>query len=117
MTDWAASGQWDDGAFDPFSPPPVTHGLGAAPDRSYVVIEGTVAAVDAVAWAGGPVLEVAIAEGDDAIILVFFGRRKLAAVEPGRRLVAWGTIGRSHGRRVILNPVISLPAAAQRRVV
>lgn len=117
MSDWAASDHSDDRAFDPFAATAVIHGLGAAPDRSRVVIEGTVRAVDAVAWVGGPVLEVALTDGDDAITLVFFGRRELAGVEPGRRLAAWGTIGRSHGRRVILNPVISLRADPHTGVV
>jgi hypothetical protein len=49
----------------------------------------------------------------DVITLVFFGRRGVAGVHAGARLVAAGAVVNHHGRRVIMNPQLWLtPAAA-----
>jgi hypothetical protein len=38
------------------------------------------------------------------LVLVFLGRRHVAGVEPGARLIAEGTVGEHGGRLAILNP-------------
>jgi len=110
MTEWAASPLLEDLEFNPVTEPAVTHELGEAPDRTRIVIQGTVRDVEIVPWAGAPVLEVSLEDGTDSVTLVFFGRRGLSGIQPGRRLAAQGTIGRHRGRRVILNPATWLHA-------
>jgi RecG-like helicase len=124
MTDRAHLSFLDDEALEPCRVPCATHSVRRAPDRRPVVLEGVVRAVDDVRWAGGPVREVTLADGSDTVTLVFFGRRA-AGLEPGRHVVARGTVGRHRGRRVVLNPATWLrtgeadttigPVAAGRR--
>jgi hypothetical protein len=73
-----------------------------------VVVSGTVATAGPVRWTGGQVLEAEITDGTGSITLVFLGRDHLGGVEPARRVVAAGTLGRHRGRKVILNPQIWL---------
>ena len=98
------------GEFDPFTVPHATHTLADAAVRSHVVVHGTVQAVEPVLWAGGPVVEVTLADPTAAIILVFLGRHRVAGLEPGRQLTVAGTVGTHQGRRVILNPALWLSA-------
>lgn len=93
---------------DPFTVPSATHDLADAPPRAQVVVDGTVWAVDRVAWTGGPVLDVTLVDGSGRLALVFMGRSQLGGVEPGRRIAAAGTVGTHLGRRVILNPQVWL---------
>lgn len=109
MTDRAHSSFLDGEALGSCRVPRGTHSVRLAPDRRPVVLEGVVREVDDVRWAGGPVCEVTLADGADTVMLVFFGRRA-AGLEPGRRLVARGTVGRHQGRRVVLNPAMWLRA-------
>lgn len=93
---------------DPFVVPGVTHALADAPRRARVVVEGTVWTGDGVDWVGGPVLEVTLVAGGAQLVLVFLGRRHIAGIEPGRRLVVSGTVGLHRCRRVMLNPQLWL---------
>lgn len=89
---------------DPFVVPSPSHRIGDAPFRSRVVLRGLVLQVEAVAWGGGPVLEVTVSDGSGAICLAFLGRRAIGGVEPGREVTAAGTVGRRRGRPLLLNP-------------
>lgn len=51
-----------------------------------------------------PLLEAELFDGTGAVTLVWLGRRRIAGIEPGRRLVARGRVGVHDGRRVIYNP-------------
>jgi hypothetical protein len=93
---------------DPFIVPAVTHTLAAAPRRARVAVEGRVGSVTPVTWVGGPVTEVTLVDDTDVITLVFFGRRPIGGVEPGRHLVVAGTVGTRGDRRVILSPQLWL---------
>jgi hypothetical protein len=84
--------------------PAPTVKLGEARDRTAVVVAGIVTAVDAVDWAGGPVLEAHVRDETGAMCLAFLGRRAVGGVEPGAFLTIAGTIGHHAGERVILNP-------------
>jgi hypothetical protein len=54
--------------------------------------------------AGVPALEAELFDGTDALDVVWLGRRSIAGIEPGRRLVAHGRISHARGRRVLFNP-------------
>ena len=51
-----------------------------------------------------PTLEAELFDGTDSIELVWLGRRRIAGVEPGRRVVARGRVGDHNGRKAIYNP-------------
>jgi hypothetical protein len=74
-------------------------------------VAGQVAAVVAARWAGGPTLEVTLDDGTGTLLLAFVGRRRLAGVEPGRRLAAAGTVVLRYGRPMLMNPYYWLQAA------
>lgn len=51
-----------------------------------------------------PTLEAELFDGTDSIDLVWLGRRRIAGIEPGRRIVARGRVGVHNGRKAIYNP-------------
>jgi hypothetical protein len=51
-----------------------------------------------------PILEAELFDGSAAILLVWLGRRRIAGIEPGRRILAKGRIGQHDGRLAIYNP-------------
>lgn len=51
-----------------------------------------------------PTLEAELFDGSDSVELVWLGRRRIAGVEPGRRVVARGRVGLHNGRKAIYNP-------------
>lgn len=51
-----------------------------------------------------PTLEAELFDGTDSIDLVWLGRRRIAGVEPGRRVVVRGRVGEHNGRKAIYNP-------------
>jgi RecG-like helicase len=51
-----------------------------------------------------PVLEAELFDGSSQIQLVWLGRRRIAGVEPGRKLLARGRVGMHNGQRAIYNP-------------
>ncbi|MFN2517660.1 MAG: OB-fold nucleic acid binding domain-containing protein [Jatrophihabitantaceae bacterium] len=58
-----------------------------------------------------PTLEAELFDGSAAIVLVWLGRRRIAGIEPGRRLVARGRVGFHDGRAAIYNPWYELQSA------
>ena len=57
-----------------------------------------------------PTLEAELFDGSSAIELVWLGRRRIAGVEPGRRVMARGRVGEHNGRLAIYNPYYELLA-------
>jgi len=104
-------------AIDPFTAPETTHSLGSAPLRSRAVVRGSVDSIEPVTWAGGPVLEVTLRDGLDALVLVFFGRHTVGGIHPGQQVTAAGAVGTHRGRRVILNPYVWLAPSHPTNVV
>ena len=51
-----------------------------------------------------PTLEAELFDGSDTVELVWLGRRRIAGLEPGRRVVARGRVGVHNGRKAIYNP-------------
>lgn len=54
--------------------------------------------------AGSPSLEVTIGDGSGRAVALFTGRRRLAGVDPGRRLLIEGVGRVERGRLLIMNP-------------
>ncbi|TAM82882.1 MAG: DNA-binding protein [Jatrophihabitans sp.] len=58
-----------------------------------------------------PTLEAELFDGSDAIALLWLGRRRIAGIEPGRRLLVRGTVGDHAGHHAIYNPWYELLGA------
>jgi hypothetical protein len=77
-------------------------------DRRPVRLRGTLKTVTLRPRGGVPALEAELFDGSDSIMLVWLGRREIAAITPGRLLEVEGRIGRHGGDRVIYNPRYTL---------
>jgi hypothetical protein len=95
---------------DPFTVPVVRTAIAELRPRSRAAVAGRVTAVVPARWAGGPTLEVTLDDGTGTLLLAFVGRRRLAGVDPGRRLVATGTVVLKFGRPMLMNPYFWLEA-------
>ncbi|MGH8999173.1 MAG: OB-fold nucleic acid binding domain-containing protein [Acidimicrobiia bacterium] len=78
--------------------------------RSLARVVGEVSSVRVVPRAGAPSLEVTVTDGRGNLVAVFFGRRHLAGLHPGRRLVVEGVVAESGNRALVFNPVYELLA-------
>jgi amino acid transporter len=102
------------------APGPEVHVEGAIPigeiqERQRVRVAGRVHALRVQPWAGQPTLECTIVDGTGRVTIVFLGRRQIAGIEPGARLIVEGVAGERAGQLVILNPDYELlpPMAAE----
>lgn len=82
-------------------------------DRQIVRVAGTLRTVTLRPRAGVPALEAELFDGTAPLDVVWLGRRSIAGIEPGRRLIASGRISMSHGRRVLFNPKYELRPLGQ----
>lgn len=78
--------------------------LDALPLRVPVRFAGEIASVRIVPRAGADALEVTISDGRASVVAVFLGRRKIAAMSPGRRIMAEGVAVARGPERLVYNP-------------
>lgn len=76
--------------------------------RKLARVAGEVSSVRIVPRAGAPSLEVGVTDGRGVVTAVFFGRKKIAGLSPGRRLIIEGMIAPLHNRAYVYNPVYEL---------
>ena len=69
-----------------------------------VVVGGRVRSVRFTPTANVPLLEAELFDGSATVQLVWLGRRRIAGIEPGRKLLARGRVGLHNGRLAIFNP-------------
>ena len=86
--------------------------IGRVEWRQRVRIAGRVNSVRTQPRAGNSNLECVLADGTGKILLVFQGRRQIAGIEPGARLVVEGMVGDWARRQAILNPSYELVQAS-----
>jgi hypothetical protein len=67
-------------------------------------VAGTLRTVTLRPRGGAPALEAELYDGSDVINLVWLGRRRIAGIDPGRRLRAEGLVSVQDGRKVMFNP-------------
>ena len=72
--------------------------------RQTARVAGRVRSVRVQPWSGVASLEATIVDSTGGLIIVFLGRRHVAGVQPGARLIAEGMVGEHRGRLAILNP-------------
>jgi RecG-like helicase len=78
--------------------------------RRRVRVAGSVRSMRIQPWAGVATLECTIVDDTAGLTVVFLGRRKVAGIECGARMVVAGTVGEHHGRLAILDPDYDLIA-------
>ena len=81
--------------------------IGEVVPRTEATVVGEVTSLRIVPKAvGSPWLEVTISDGDGRMVLMWTGRRQIAGVRPGRRLIASGRAAATGpgGRLLLLNP-------------
>jgi RecG-like helicase len=76
--------------------------------RTVAKVVGEVSSVRIVPRAGAASLEVGVTDGRGAITAVFFGRKKIAGLTPGRRVVIEGMVAPLKDRSFMYNPVYEL---------
>lgn len=78
--------------------------------REEISVVGEISSLRIVPRAGSPSLEAVVSDGSGTMMAVWTGRRRIAGVCPGRRLVISGraTCQGGRGRLLILNPSYEL---------
>lgn len=83
-------------------------------DRQRVTIHGTLRSVTIHPGEEQPRLMADLYDGTGEVSLVWIGRKRIRAIEPGRSLTAEGLVLVDDGRRVIYNPRYELDPAPER---
>ncbi|MGI9022757.1 MAG: OB-fold nucleic acid binding domain-containing protein [Acidimicrobiales bacterium] len=80
--------------------------------RQEVAVVGEICSLRIVPRAGSPSLEATITDGSGSLVAVWMGRRQIAGISPGRKLVVSGRANPgTHGNRLFLyNPRYELLA-------
>ena len=87
----------------------VTH-MDELEPRTRVRVAGEIRTVRIVPRAGAPSLEVTVADGYGHVVGVFFGRRKIAGLSPGRRVAFEGVADADDPWAHLYNPSYELLA-------
>jgi amino acid transporter len=95
------------------APVPGTIPVAEAAWRDRVRVAGRIRQVRVPTRRDNANLEVTLVDGTGAILLVFQGRRQIAGIQQGAKLVAQGTVGAWKGRLAILNPNYELLASPE----
>jgi hypothetical protein len=82
-------------------------------DREVVSVTGTLRTVTLRPRAGVPALEAELFDGTAALGLVWLGRRDIAGIEPGRKIIVSGRVALNRGRPVLFNPKYELRPVGQ----
>ena len=75
---------------------------------AYLRLGGRVRSLRVAPQHDAPVLELVLDDGTAAVSVVFLGRRRLAGVRVGTRMVVEGTVGLHRNRLSVLNPTYEL---------
>lgn len=83
---------------------PEEHTIADAPDRTPVVLRGTLSSVTLRPRGGVPALEAELDDGTGSLTVVWLGRRRIAGVGPGVAMTVAGRVGVHDGVRTLYNP-------------
>jgi hypothetical protein len=81
---------------------------GLAQWRQEVKLVGTIHSMRVQPRGGVPSLECTLVDDTGGIVIVFLGRRRIAGIEPGARIMVEGRVSDHHGKLALLNPVYHL---------
>jgi len=80
-------------------------------EREVVSVAGTLRSVRLEPRGGSLTMQAELWDGTGRVTLVWLGRRDIAGIEPGRRIVVRGRLATHKGERTIFNPSYDLQAA------
>jgi amino acid transporter len=101
------------GMVAPVSRPAGTEPIGSATFRSRGRFSGRVHSVRVQPWAGVSTLELTLVDDTGSINVVFLGRKQIAGIKPGARLIVESVVGVHRGRLALLSPTYEILADAQ----
>jgi hypothetical protein len=81
--------------------------------RQRARVAGRVRTMRVQPWAGVATLECSIVDASGGLLIVFLGRREVAGIAPGAKVVVEGMVGDHGGRLAILNPAYRIIAGAE----
>ena len=86
--------------------------IGDCQPRQEITVAGEISSTRIVPRAGSPSLEATIGDGSGMLVVVWTGRRRIAGISPGRRLLlsGRGTDQGGRGRILLMNPTYELLA-------
>jgi amino acid transporter len=87
--------------------------LGSAPIRQRLIVAGRIRALRVQPFGGNPGLEATLVDESGELVAIFTGRRSIGGVQIGTYLLLEGTIANRNGRRVMLNPAMTLLQATE----
>ena len=73
-------------------------------DREVVTVHGTLRTVTLRPRGGVAALEAELYDGSGSLSVIWLGRRQIAGIEPGRRVIVHGMVTQNEGRRAVFNP-------------
>ncbi len=86
--------------------------IGECLPRQEITVAGEISSTRIVPRAGSPSLEATVSDGTGMLVVVWTGRRRIAGISPGRRLLlsGRGTDQGGRGRILLMNPRYELLA-------
>ncbi len=86
--------------------------IGDCRPREEITVAGEISSMRIVPRAGSPSLEATVGDGSGMLVVVWTGRRRIAGISPGRRLLlsGRGTDQGGRGRILLMNPRYELLA-------
>ena len=86
--------------------------IGDCEPRQEITVAGEISSTRIVPRAGSPSLEATVSDGSGMLVVVWTGRRRIAGISPGRRLLlsGRGTDQGGRGRILLMNPRYELLA-------
>ncbi|MFC9790644.1 OB-fold nucleic acid binding domain-containing protein [Rhodococcus sp. NPDC127528] len=73
-----------------------------------VTMLGRLRSVEACPKSANASVEAEFFDGTEAVTLVWIGRRRIAGIDPGKKLMVRGRLGDRNGQKVIYNPYYEL---------
>jgi len=86
--------------------------IAAIQARQHARVAGRIRAIRVQPWSGVATLECTVADATGSLLIVFLGRKKVAGIAPGAKIVVDGMVGDHQGRPAILNPEYRIIAGA-----
>ncbi|MFF0814012.1 OB-fold nucleic acid binding domain-containing protein [Rhodococcus sp. NPDC003318] len=73
-----------------------------------VTMQGRLRSVESCPKSSNATVQAEFFDGTDPVTLVWIGRRRIAGIEPGTKLMVRGRLGDKNGQKVIYNPYYEL---------
>ena len=90
------------------APPPGCVTVSRVQPRQHAKVVGRVRSMVIKPWGTAPTLECTITDGTGRLVVAFMGRREVAGLEPGTRIMVEGTAALRRGQLVMINPAYEL---------